>query len=82
MLKLLVLVEEVVRVSLGCEAALVGLLDKIFIALLVGESDRILLGIELEVGALHSIGRRLPSHERVLPPVTPLQDIPVHTPVV
>lgn len=82
MLELLGFVKEVVRVGLGHEAALVRLLDKILIALLLGKSDGILLGLELDVGALHTIGRRLPAHEGVLPAVAPLQDVPVHTPVV
>lgn len=81
-LELLVLVEEVVGVGLGHEAALIWLLDKILIALLVGKGDSILLGLERQIGSLHSVRRGLPAHERVLPPVTPLQDIPVHAPVV
>lgn len=56
-LKLLWAVHEVVGVSLGDDSALVGLLDKVLVALLVGEVDGILLGLEVEVGALHVIGR-------------------------
>jgi hypothetical protein len=82
MLDLLGFVKEVVRVGLGHKTALVRLLDKVFVALLLGESNGILLGLEFDVGALHSIGRRLPAHEGILPTVTPLQDVPVHTPVV
>jgi hypothetical protein len=50
-------VQEVVGVSLGDDFALVGLLDKVFVALLVGEVDGIVLGLEVEVGALHVVGR-------------------------
>lgn len=81
-LELPVLVKEVVGISLGDEAALIRLLNEVFVSLLLGKSNGILLRVELDVGALHAIGGRLPSHQRVLPAVTPLQDIPVHAPVV
>lgn len=55
-LELLVLEKEVVGVSLGDETALIGLLDKVLISLLLGESNGILLGLELDVGALHAVG--------------------------
>lgn len=74
--------DEVVRVGLRNEPAVVGLLDKVFISLLLGESDGVVLALELQVGALHAICRRLPPNERILPPVTSLQDIPIHPPVV
>lgn len=79
---LLRLVNEVVGIGLGHEAALVRFLDKVFVALLLGKSDCVFLRLELQVGALHAIGRRLPAHERVLPTVAPLQDVPIHAPVV
>lgn len=81
-LDLLGFVKEVVGVSLGHETALVWLLDKVFVSLLLGESNGIFLGLKFDVSALHSVGGRLPTHERVLPAVTPLQDIPIHAPVV
>ena len=56
-LELLGLVKEVVGVILGCEPALIGLLDKVFIALLLGKGNGILLRLELEVGSLHRVGR-------------------------
>lgn len=74
--------DKVVRVSLGNESALIWLLDKELISLLLGEHDGVFLRFEVDVGALHAVGGRLPANERVLPPVTLLQDIPVHTPVV
>lgn len=80
--ELLGLVDEVVGIGLGHEATLVRLLDKVFVTLLLGESDSVFLRLELQVGALHAIGRRLPAHEGVLPAVAPLQDIPIHAPVV
>lgn len=70
MLELLGLVVEVVGVGLGNKSALVGLLNEIFVSLLLREHDGVLLRLELQVGALHAIGRRLPSHQRVLPAVT------------
>jgi hypothetical protein len=82
MSELLRLVNEVVGIGLGHETALVRFLDKVFVALLLGKSNGVFLRLELQVGALHSIGRRLPAHEGVLPTVTPLQDIPIHAPVV
>lgn len=81
-LELSSLVHEVVGISLGDDPAHIGLLDKVFVALLLGKGNGVLLRLELEVGALHAIGRRLPTHQRVLPTVTLLQDIPVHAPVV
>lgn len=50
-------VQEVVGVSLGDDFALVGLLDKVLVALLVGKVDSIVLGLKVEVGALHVVGR-------------------------
>ena len=58
----------------------VGLLDIVLIALLLGEGDGILLALEVQVGALHGIGRRLPAHQLVLPPVALALDVPVHAP--
>lgn len=81
-LELLRLVKEVVGISLGHETALIRLLHKVFVALLLGKGNGVLLGFELEVGALHGIRGRLPAHEGVLPPVTLLENVPVHAPVV
>ena len=81
-LDLLRLVDEVVSVGPGNESALIGLLHKVFVSLLLGEQDSILLGLEVQVGALHAIGRGLPAHQGVLPAMSPLQDIPIHSPVV
>lgn len=81
-LEFLRLVKEVVGIGLGHKPALIGLLHKVFVALLLGKGNGILLGLELEVGSLHTIGGRLPAHEGVLPPVALLQNVPVHAPVV
>lgn len=75
-------VEEVISIGLGAEAASVGLLDEVFVALLLGKLNGILLGVEVHVGALHVVSRRLPAHQRVLPTVALGEDIPVHAPVV
>ena len=82
MLELLRLVKEVVGIGLGNKTALVRLLNEVFVALLLGKGNGILFGFEGEVGSLHAIRRGLPAHERVLPTVSLLQDIPIHTPVV
>lgn len=79
--ELLGLVNVVVGIGLGHDTALVRFLNKVFVSLLLGKSDCIFLRLELQVGTLHAIGRRLPAHELVLPTVTPLQDIPIHAPV-
>ena len=73
-------VEEVVCVGLWCELSRVGLLDKVLVALLLGEMDGILLGLEVDVCSLHEISRRLPSDQRVLPSVSLGQDVPIHSP--
>lgn len=75
-------VEEVVGVGLGGEGALVGLLDEVLVPLLLGEGDGVLLGLELQLRPLHGVPRRLPPHQRVLPPVALAQHVPVHPPVV
>lgn len=82
MLELAGRVREVVRVGLRNEPAVIRLLHEVFIALLLSKFDSIVLGLELQVGTLHAICRRLPTNKRVLPPVTPLQNIPIHSPVV
>mgnify|MGYP007107143429 CR=1 FL=1 len=56
-LQLLWAVHEVVGVSLGDDSALVGLLNKVFVTLLVGKVDGVVLGFEVEVGAMHVVGR-------------------------
>lgn len=81
-LQLLWAVHEVVGVCLGDDFALVGFLDEVLVALLVGKVDGVVLGLEVQVGALHVVGRRLPAHQRVLPAVTLAEDVPVHAPVV
>ena len=81
-LQLLGVVQEVVGVCLGRDPPRLGLLDEVFVALLLGEGHSILLALEEYARALHGVARRLPAHERVLPPVTLGEDIPVHAPLV
>lgn len=81
-LELLRLMKVVVRIGLGLELSLLGFLHKVFVSLLLGEPDGILLALEVQVGALHVIGGRLPAHQRVLPTVALGKNIPVHAPVV
>lgn len=80
-LELLGAVSKQVGVCLGDSLPLVGLLDKVLVALLVGEVDSVLLRLELYPVAVHEIGRRLPAHKRVLPSVALGEDVPVHQPV-
>lgn len=68
-LELLGLMDEVVSVSLGHDPTLVGFLDKIFVSLLLGEQDRILLALKVQIRSLHAVGRGLPTHQWVLPAV-------------
>ena len=56
-LQLLWAVHEVVGVSLGDDSALVGLLNKVFVTLLVGKVDGVLLGLELDPLSIHKVGR-------------------------
>lgn len=82
MLQLCRAVQEVVRICLRNEFPLIWLLHEILISLLFREPDRVLLALETDVCALHEIGGRLPTDQRVLPSVSLFQDIPVHAPVV
>ena len=75
-------VEEIVGICLGGELARLRLLNEVLVALLLGECDGVLLGLEVHVGALHHVARRLPAHQRVLPAVALGQHVPVHAPVV
>lgn len=76
------LVEVVVGIRLGLELPLLGLLHKVFVALLLGKPDGVLLALEVQMSALHVISGRLPAHQRVLPAVALPKNIPVHAPVV
>lgn len=73
-------IEEVISVGLGLNLARVGLLYKVFIALLLGEVNRLFLGLEVDVCPLHDIPRGLPAHQWVLPAVTLRKNIPIHSP--
>ena len=81
MFDLLGLVHEVVGVCLGNEFAFIGLLNKVFVSLLLRKQDGVLLRLEVNVSALHEITRGLPAHERVLPSVTFSENIPIHSPM-
>lgn len=81
-LELLRYMGKVVGIGLGNKLPLVRLLHKVFIALLVRKGDGILLGLELDPVTVHEVGRRLPSHKRVLPSMSLGKGVPVHEPVV
>lgn len=74
-------VQEVVRVRLGRDLTALWLLDEVLVALLLGKVDGVLLGVEVQVRALHVVARRLPAHEGVFPAVALVEDVPVHAPV-
>jgi hypothetical protein len=74
--------QEIVRVSLWDDFATIRFLDEVLVTLLLRKSDRIVLRFEVQMCSLHEITRRLPSHQRILPPMALRQDVPVHTPVV
>lgn len=82
MLQLVRGIQEIVGISLRSELSALRFLDKVLVPLLLGKTDGVLLGPEVDPGALHEIGRGLPAHQRVLPPMTLGKDIPVHAPVV
>lgn len=69
-------------VCLWDDPPLIGLLNKVLVALLIGKADRVLSRLEIEMRALHGVRRRLPAHQRVLPPVAFAEHIPVHAPMV
>lgn len=73
---------EVVGVRLGDDPPLIRLLHEILVPLLLRKLNGVLFRLEIKMGALEVIRRRLPAHERVLPPVALLQYIPVHAPLV
>ena len=73
-------VQEIVGVRLGSKLARVGFLNKVFVALLLGEVNGVLLALEVDVSALHEIARRLPADQRVLPSVSLGENVPVHSP--
>ena len=82
LLQLLRAVNELIRISLGYDLPHIGLLHKVLVALLVGKVDGVVFAVEVQVCALHEVGRRLPAHERVLPSMAFAQRIPVHAPLV
>jgi len=82
MLQLLVTPQKVVRVRLREDLPAIRLLDKVFISLLLRKPDGVLLALEVEMCALHEIGRGLPAHQRILPSVALGENIPVHAPLV
>ena len=74
--------QEVIRIRLGHDAPLVRFLHKVLVPLLVRKVDGRLFAREVEMRALHEVGRGLPAHQRVLPSVALGEDIPVQAPVV
>lgn len=67
-------------ISLWSELSDLWLLHKVTVALLLSESDSILLGLELDGSSLHEIAGRGPSHQWVLPSSTLWHNIPIHSP--
>lgn len=73
---------ELLRIRLGDDSPLIRLLDKVLVALLIRKSNRVVLALEAQVGALHEVCGGLPAHERILPAVALFEDVPVHAPSV
>lgn len=82
LLELLWAMHKLGGVCLRRDASLVRLLHEVLVALLVGEADRVFLRLEVQVRALHVVGRGLPAHQRVLPAVALGENVPVHAPAV
>jgi hypothetical protein len=80
MLELSGRVQEVVGVGLGSKLARVGLLNEVFITLLLSKVNGVLLAFEVDVSSLHEITRRLPAYQRVLPSVSLGENVPIHSP--
>ena len=75
------LMYKVVRVGLGHKPSLSRRLDKVLISLLFRKRNRVLFGLEIEMGTLHKVPRCLPAHQRIFPPVALLQNVPVKAPL-
>lgn len=73
---------EIVRVCLRHYPPFVRLLDKVLVALLLGKVDSVFFALEIKVRPLQEVARGLPSHQRVLPAMAFIEDIPVHSPLV
>lgn len=56
-LQLLGRIKKVVGVDLGSDLTRVGLLDKVFVTLFFREMNGVLLGLEVDVCALHKVSR-------------------------
>lgn len=81
-LQLLGAVHKLRRVCLWHDPPLIGFLHEELVPLLLGKADGVVLALEVEMRALHHVGRRLPPHKRILPAVALTEDVPVHAPVV
>ena len=72
---------EVVRIRFRNHSSLVRLLHKIFVSLFLSKVNGIVSRYKVQVRSLQVVRRRLPSHQRILPPVSLLQYVPIHAPV-
>lgn len=75
-------VNKLSSICLWYPSSLIRLLYIVLVTLLIREQDCGFLAVEPHVGALHNITRRLPAHQRILPTMSLLQNVPVHAPSV
>lgn len=81
LLELLWAMHKVVRIGFGNKPSLIWFLHKVFVSLLLGKVNGVVSRCKIQVCSLQIVGRRLPSHQRVLPSMSLLQYVPIHTPV-
>lgn len=62
MLQLLITPQKIIRIRLRDNLPPVRLLHKVFVSLFLCKLDGVLLTLEVEMCALHEIGRGLPAH--------------------
>lgn len=82
MLQLLIRPQEIVGIQFGRYLPLVRLLHEEFIPLLLCKPDGLLPRLEVDMCALHEVGRRLPAHQWILPTMSLCEYVPVHAPLV
>jgi hypothetical protein len=79
-LQLLRTVHKLRRIRLRDKPPLIRLLNVILIPLLIRKQNSVFFRLERQLRALHTVARRLPAHQGVLPSVALLKNVPVHPP--
>lgn len=75
------MINVVVGIAFSSELRLVGFLHIVAVTLFLTEMNGVLLRVELHVSSLHVIRRTGPSHQRIFPSTSTLQNIPIYSPV-